>query len=169
MGWLPETLPLGARRKRTTTLTSVYLGLPQSESLCENSVEMAVQRLQKEFKALTKEPLPSVRARPSPTNILEWHYVIEGAEDTDYAGGLARLGTQKFRSPSPDLLRGPTAGSLIPRLPSHPSLTRPDTPDWKPLVATKRETLCEPGVAAPDQIKSLLGRPYTRGASTTAR
>jgi hypothetical protein len=88
---------------------------------------MAVQRLQKEFKALTKEPLPSVRARPSPTNILEWHYVIEGAEDTDYAGGLAFLGTQKFRSP--DLLPVPLS-LTFPRLPSHSSLNGPDTPEW---------------------------------------
>ena len=39
---------------------------------------MAVQRLQKELKNLNKEPLPGLRAKPHPNNILEWHYCLEG-------------------------------------------------------------------------------------------
>ena len=48
---------------------------------------MAVARLQKELKLLAKDPLPSMLARPHPNNLLEWHYCLEGASDTAYAGG----------------------------------------------------------------------------------
>eukprot|EP00268_Persea_americana_P020863 TRINITY_DN208_c0_g1_i1.p1 TRINITY_DN208_c0_g1~~TRINITY_DN208_c0_g1_i1.p1 ORF type:complete len:239 (-),score=44.11 TRINITY_DN208_c0_g1_i1:614-1330(-) len=46
-----------------------------------------VKRLQKEYRTLCKEPVPNVVARPSPNDILEWHYVLEGSEGTPYAGG----------------------------------------------------------------------------------
>lgn len=46
-----------------------------------------VKRLQKEYRALCKEPVPHVVARPSPNDILEWHYVLEGSEGTPFAGG----------------------------------------------------------------------------------
>ncbi|GAA0146454.1 ubiquitin-protein ligase [Lithospermum erythrorhizon] len=47
----------------------------------------SVLRLQKEYKALCREPVPNVVARPSPDDILEWHYVLEGSEGTPFAGG----------------------------------------------------------------------------------
>ncbi|CAO2824645.1 unnamed protein product [Amaranthus hypochondriacus] len=47
-----------------------------------------VKRLQKEFRALCKEPVPNIVARPSPNNILEWYYVFEGSEGTPFAGGF---------------------------------------------------------------------------------
>ncbi|KAL3695548.1 hypothetical protein R1sor_009624 [Riccia sorocarpa] len=47
-----------------------------------------VQRLQKEFRALCKEPVPHILARPLPTDILEWHYVLEGSEGTPFEGGV---------------------------------------------------------------------------------
>ncbi|KAL4367452.1 hypothetical protein GQ457_05G026350 [Hibiscus cannabinus] len=46
-----------------------------------------VKRLQKEYRALCKEPVSHVVARPSPNDILEWHYVLEGSEGTPFAGG----------------------------------------------------------------------------------
>ncbi|PIA50491.1 hypothetical protein AQUCO_01300906v1 [Aquilegia coerulea] len=46
-----------------------------------------VKRLQKEYRALCKEPVSHVVARPSPSDILEWHYVLEGSEGTPFAGG----------------------------------------------------------------------------------
>lgn len=46
-----------------------------------------VKRLQKEFRALCKEPVPHIVARPSPNDILEWHYVLQGSEGTPFAGG----------------------------------------------------------------------------------
>ncbi|EXB64655.1 Ubiquitin-conjugating enzyme E2 34 [Morus notabilis] len=46
-----------------------------------------VKRLQKEYRALCKEPVSHVVAHPSPNDILEWHYVLEGSEGTPFAGG----------------------------------------------------------------------------------
>eukprot|EP00850_Spirogloea_muscicola_P024483 SM000904S24464 [mRNA] locus=s904:505:2235:- [translate_table: standard] len=43
-----------------------------------------VQRLQKELKALHKEPVPQVVARPLPSDILEWHFVLEGSRGTPF-------------------------------------------------------------------------------------
>ncbi|KAF9615698.1 hypothetical protein IFM89_026113 [Coptis chinensis] len=59
-----------------------------------------VKRLQKEYRALCKEPVSHVEARPSPTDILEWHYVLEGSEGTPFAGGYY-YGKIKFPSEYP--------------------------------------------------------------------
>jgi ubiquitin-conjugating enzyme E2 J2 len=50
---------------------------------------MATRRLQKEARALSKNPLknPTIIAVPNEDNILEWHYVIEGGKGTPYEGG----------------------------------------------------------------------------------
>lgn len=34
-----------------------------------------------------QEPVPHVIAKPDPSNILEWHFVIDGQEGTPYHGG----------------------------------------------------------------------------------
>jgi ubiquitin-conjugating enzyme E2 J2 len=47
-----------------------------------------VQRLQKEFRAMCKEPVPHILARPSHSDIREWHYVLEGSEGTPFEGGV---------------------------------------------------------------------------------
>lgn len=47
-----------------------------------------VNRLQKEYKGFLKEPPPNIRAHPSPSNLLEWHYALEGAKGTEYEGGV---------------------------------------------------------------------------------
>jgi ubiquitin-conjugating enzyme E2 J2 len=49
--------------------------------------DMCVRRLTRELKALRKDPLtdPRIVAVPNETNILEWHYVIEGVGP--YQGG----------------------------------------------------------------------------------
>jgi ubiquitin-conjugating enzyme E2 J2 len=49
---------------------------------------VALQRLRKEFVALQKKPLEGIRAAPLESNILEWHYVIEGAKDSPFEGGF---------------------------------------------------------------------------------
>eukprot|EP00123_Amoebidium_parasiticum_P002107 comp13349_c0_seq1/m.8793 comp13349_c0_seq1/g.8793 ORF comp13349_c0_seq1/g.8793 comp13349_c0_seq1/m.8793 type:complete len:241 (-) comp13349_c0_seq1:326-1048(-) len=46
------------------------------------------QRLQKEYIKINRDPPPYIRAVPLPNNILEWHYVITGPEDSVYAGGF---------------------------------------------------------------------------------
>ncbi|XP_010537655.1 PREDICTED: ubiquitin-conjugating enzyme E2 34-like [Tarenaya hassleriana] len=50
--------------------------------------KVCIKRLQKEYRALCKEPVSHVVARPSQNDILEWHYVLEGGEGTPFAGGF---------------------------------------------------------------------------------
>lgn len=65
----------------------------------------AVLRLQQDYINLNKDPVPYINAEPLPYNILEWHYVIRGPENTPYHGGFfhgSLLFTQQypFRPPS---------------------------------------------------------------------
>mmetsp|Transcript_41771 Transcript_41771/g.72495 ORF Transcript_41771/g.72495 Transcript_41771/m.72495 type:complete len:219 (-) Transcript_41771:89-745(-) len=45
-------------------------------------------RLRKEYKDLQKKPVENIRAAPKETNILEWHYVIEGQKGSPFEGGF---------------------------------------------------------------------------------
>ncbi|KAI8880354.1 UBC-like protein [Backusella circina FSU 941] len=47
----------------------------------------AYKRLTKEYINIQKNPPPFITAKPSESNILEWHYVIAGPPDTPYEGG----------------------------------------------------------------------------------
>ena len=53
------------------------------------ATDMSTRRLQKELRALHKSPLtnPKIVAQPLESNILEWHYLLDGAEKTPYEGG----------------------------------------------------------------------------------
>mmetsp|Transcript_49079 Transcript_49079/g.147804 ORF Transcript_49079/g.147804 Transcript_49079/m.147804 type:complete len:230 (-) Transcript_49079:225-914(-) len=50
---------------------------------------MCTRRLTRELQSLQKNPLknPRITATPHESNILEWHYVIEGSKGTPYEGG----------------------------------------------------------------------------------
>ena len=52
-----------------------------------SSNNLALNRLRKEYRALEAKPLENIRAAPLESNILEWHYVIEGTRGTPYEGG----------------------------------------------------------------------------------
>lgn len=47
----------------------------------------ATKRLTLEYKSISKNPPPYITAHPSESNILEWHYIITGPENTPYYGG----------------------------------------------------------------------------------
>lgn len=51
---------------------------------------MCQRRLMRELKELKKNPLtePTIVAVPNDANILEWHYVIEGVQGSDFEGGF---------------------------------------------------------------------------------
>lgn len=51
--------------------------------------DMCTRRLQRELQALMKNPMknPRVYAVPNESNILEWHYCLEGSNETPYEGG----------------------------------------------------------------------------------
>lgn len=48
----------------------------------------ATARLKQDYLRLKKDPVPYVLAEPVPSNILEWHYVVNGPENTPYEGGF---------------------------------------------------------------------------------
>jgi len=47
----------------------------------------AIRKLTNEYRSLLNEPIKGLRVAPNPNNILEWHYVIDGPDDSDFAGG----------------------------------------------------------------------------------
>ncbi|KAL0081603.1 UBC-like protein [Phycomyces blakesleeanus] len=51
------------------------------------ATKAAYKRLSKEYLAIQKNPPPFITAKPLESNILEWHYVIQGPPDTPYLGG----------------------------------------------------------------------------------
>ena len=60
----------------------------------------AHKRLQRELQALQKESPPGIHAIPLESDILQWHYVIEGPAGTPYAGGFFH-GLVRFPSEYP--------------------------------------------------------------------
>jgi len=47
----------------------------------------ATARLRQDYMRINKDPVPYVKAAPLPSNILEWHYVVTGPENSPYEGG----------------------------------------------------------------------------------
>lgn len=47
----------------------------------------AASRLRQDYVRIVKDPVPYITALPLPSNILEWHYVVRGPENTPYTGG----------------------------------------------------------------------------------
>jgi len=48
----------------------------------------AVARLRQDYIRIKKDPVPYIVAEPLPSNLLEWHYVVRGPDDSMYKGGL---------------------------------------------------------------------------------
>ncbi|KJZ71664.1 hypothetical protein HIM_08976 [Hirsutella minnesotensis 3608] len=51
------------------------------------ATKAAQKRLTREYKTISENPPPYISAHPSESNLLEWHYIITGPEDTPYHGG----------------------------------------------------------------------------------
>ncbi|RCI16344.1 hypothetical protein L249_2628 [Ophiocordyceps polyrhachis-furcata BCC 54312] len=51
------------------------------------ATKAAQKRLTREYMTISENPPPYIVAHPSESNILEWHYIITGPEDTPYHGG----------------------------------------------------------------------------------
>lgn len=52
---------------------------------------MAVKRIQAELSALEQDPSPFFRAHPLENDILDWHFVMLGANHTAYQGRLCHM------------------------------------------------------------------------------
>ena len=50
-------------------------------------MDAATARLRKEYRNIKQNPLLKIHATPLESNILQWHYVLEGQEKSDYSGG----------------------------------------------------------------------------------
>ncbi|KAL5015343.1 hypothetical protein ScPMuIL_009613 [Solemya velum] len=48
----------------------------------------ATARLKQDYLRITKDPVPFVKAIPLSSNILEWHYIVNGPENSPYEGGI---------------------------------------------------------------------------------
>ncbi|XP_033763112.1 ubiquitin-conjugating enzyme E2 J2-like [Pecten maximus] len=48
----------------------------------------ATGRLKQDYLRIMKDPVPYVKAIPLPSNILEWHYIVSGPEQSPYEGGI---------------------------------------------------------------------------------
>jgi len=46
------------------------------------------KRLRREFQNISRNPSPNIIAKPNLSNIIEWHYVIFGPEDSPFKGGV---------------------------------------------------------------------------------
>jgi ubiquitin-conjugating enzyme E2 J2 len=72
---------------------------------------MATTRLRKELLRLQKEPLPGIIAEPDESNILKWHYAIQGPSETSFQGGIY-VGKLVFATDYP--MKGPSISMLTP-------------------------------------------------------
>uniref|UniRef100_A0A0K8TQ93 Ubiquitin-conjugating enzyme E2 J2 n=1 Tax=Tabanus bromius TaxID=304241 RepID=A0A0K8TQ93_TABBR len=60
-----------------------------------NKRPTAIARLRQDYLRIKRDPIPFITAEPLPSNILEWHYVVRGPEDSPYEGGFYH-GTLSF-------------------------------------------------------------------------
>ena len=51
------------------------------------ATQTSIMRLSRDYKAIQSSPIPFIQARPSPTNILNWSFIITGPPSTPYAKG----------------------------------------------------------------------------------
>nr|XP_039251954.1 ubiquitin-conjugating enzyme E2 J2-like [Styela clava] len=62
--------------------------MSRKSSSVQRAPTTATQRLKQDYLRLKKDPIPYVTAEPLPSNILEWHYLVLGPNDTPYFGGI---------------------------------------------------------------------------------
>lgn len=65
--------------------------IPHFQNIVPNtppSSSILQHRLRKELRIISREPPPHITARPLPSNILKWYFVLEGPNGTPYEGGI---------------------------------------------------------------------------------
>ncbi|KAI6659317.1 hypothetical protein LOD99_14988 [Oopsacas minuta] len=60
---------------------------PQT-SIHASSALTALSRLKQDYLRIKKDPVPFISAEPLPSQILEWHFVVEGPQNSPYYGGF---------------------------------------------------------------------------------
>lgn len=61
---------------------------PKRKAASSSNTKLCFQRLQKELRAISNNPLPNMTCAVNPDNMLEWQYVLLGAPDSVYRGGV---------------------------------------------------------------------------------
>ncbi|KAK2717832.1 ubiquitin-conjugating enzyme E2 J2-like [Artemia franciscana] len=67
-------------------------------------METAIRRLKQDYIHLKKDPVPYITAEPLPSNILEWHFVMQGPENSPFEGGYYHgklIFPEEYRSSPP--------------------------------------------------------------------
>lgn len=108
---------------------------------------VCLARLRKEYQEIRKKPIENIRAAPKETNLLEWHYVIEGAKGSPYEGGFYHgmvLFPKEYPHKPPSIQMFTPNGRFKPstRLCLSISDFHPET--WNPLVSYPLRTAMAP-------------------------
>lgn len=98
--------------------------------------QTAIHRLRKELRSINREPPAHITARPLPSNILNWYFVLEGPPGSPYVGGryLGRLSFPQaypFKPPAVYMLTPQGRFKIDTKLCLSMSDFHPET--WNPL------------------------------------
>ena len=67
---------------------SFYCRMSDSDRMNNYNICRATKRLTQEIYLIYKNPIPAIDVQANVNNILEWHFVIHGGENTLYQGGM---------------------------------------------------------------------------------
>lgn len=74
--------------KRNVTNFRIFQPLRTNNTRMTNrNKSTSTLRLKQDYLRLKRDPVPYITAEPLPQNILEWHYVVKGPEESPYFGG----------------------------------------------------------------------------------
>jgi len=95
-----------------------------------------IKRLQREYQMISRSPVPHVIAKPNPKNILEWHYILFGPEDSYYKGGVyhgkLRFPTE-FPHKPPSIMMCTPSGRFMPETRLCLSMSDFHPESWNPM------------------------------------
>uniref|UniRef100_A0A914CUS4 UBC core domain-containing protein n=1 Tax=Acrobeloides nanus TaxID=290746 RepID=A0A914CUS4_9BILA len=104
-------------------------GFPMAEN------NLAFIRLKNDYKKIILDPIPNVLALPSPSSLLEWHFVLLGSIDTPYEGGYYHgklLFPNDFPFKPPTILILTPSGRFEPNKPLCFSMSDYHPETWNP-------------------------------------
>jgi ubiquitin-conjugating enzyme E2 J2 len=101
------------------------------------TLQKCINRLQQELESFLTDPMSNVDARPSAESMLTWWFVIDGPEDTPYAGGeyVGKITfPEKYPFNPPSIMMVTPSGRFAPEVKISLSIT--DDNKWCPAWNT---------------------------------